>query len=79
MPNCTDCIHKKDLNSIIPWRDPSHMFKDNRCFYNLSDKFDDVIKMNEGNLENYPDIPDLRHDLYHHKWVTVNFNCPLEV
>lgn len=74
--NCQLCFHRKDLNTIIPWADPSRMFYNWKCFYGLDSSFDSVLpiyKENEGK-----DIPDLRYDPYNHKWITMGFKCPLE-
>lgn len=76
MTNCQICPHRKDLNKIIPWRDPSRMFYDWRCFYNLSDSFETILQIYKKD-EELKSIPDIRHDLYHHKWIPVDFICPL--
>ncbi len=73
--DCKTCQYRKDLNKIIPWADPSNMFTNWKCFYNLKDDFESVLSIydqNEGKS-----IPDLRYDLYHHKWIQMNFICPL--
>lgn len=75
MINCQYCKYRKDLNKIIPWLDPSQMVYNWKCFYNISDNFNDVILMYNNNECKH--IPDLRYDLYHHKWITMNFLCPL--
>lgn len=77
MPNCKDCQYKKDLNHIIPWADPSRMFYNWKCFYGLDSDFESVLPIYRDD-EECKSIPDLRYDLYHHKWITMGFTCPME-
>lgn len=76
MTNCKTCVHRIDLNEIIPWSDPSRMFHDWKCFYDIKSDFESVLIMY--NKDEGKSMPDLRYDLYNHKWIQLNFKCPME-
>ena len=70
---CQDCLHRKDINSIIWGRDPSMMFRDNRCCFDI-----DIDKLNDDIITDlYPNI--IQHSLINGVWITNNFKCPLEL